>query len=249
MWAEVGAALGTMSGIPGGGALGGAAGSYFDRDKVPGVPSPETRNGADMGADYKNFLDQSYPGTSAWERLGANSPMGAISAAETSAKNAFHMQDRELANRSNIADSTNRAHVIGSSVGLGPEAMQSAASMYDRGPVMPYDTQTRQGRDRLPSEVSRNRSGSYRDRSAGALDSARVPFEREHSRSAKSIIGTDIFSKRLGSISGAFSDVAHSFSPFGAFGKSSMGVGTGRQIFDRIYNRGSRPRRFGRSSS
>jgi len=103
-------------------------------DKVTGIPTPQQRTGPEIGQDYKGFLDSAYPGTTPWEQLGANSPMGAIQSGENQVKQQVKMQERELLNRSAlqqqdlenksaIADQTNRAHII---TLLGTQSAQAA---------------------------------------------------------------------------------------------------------------------------
>lgn len=153
------------------GAIGSRIGSgLLDKgvDKVMGVPTPSgPTSGGEQGQQYSNFMDSAFPGTTPWERLGANSPMGAVTSAETASKTARDLQRSQLATQERVADGNNRASIISSTAGLGPSASRSALSTYARSDSAPgYDTPVRQGRERTDAEVPglRGRSAEYSSR-------------------------------------------------------------------------------------
>jgi len=89
--------------------------------------------------------------------------MGAIQSAESNAKSQRAMQLLELDNRSSVADSTNRAHVISAAMPYGPSGVNSALSSYSLGSPSGYDTSVQQGREELPSKISRSNAATSRD--------------------------------------------------------------------------------------
>ncbi len=94
-----GAASGFLMGGPwgaaAGGALGGAAGGFGvgggGPSSIGGITGPG--GGAKAGTEARGYYDEAFPGTNAWERLGAGNPIGPIAAAGVNAKVAARNAD------------------------------------------------------------------------------------------------------------------------------------------------------------
>lgn len=127
-------------------------------EKVPGIPTPE--EGSAIGQARLSEMDAAFPGTTAWERLGTSSNQAGAPAAGEAARSAQIMQARELSNRSSVADSTNRAHILAAAGSVSPMAASSLLDMYNGGRGSSYDTLTQQGREGLPSHIRKTESDS-----------------------------------------------------------------------------------------
>jgi len=199
-------------------------------DKVTGVPTPQQRTGQDIGQDYKGFLDSAYPGTTPWEQLGANSPMGAIQSSENTSKNAFEMQKRDLQNKTYVADQTNRAHVITSLGGLSPQAAQQGLDMLDFRSPGSWDSQTQQHREKLQPEVSKLQA----DTKMTSEKTPEATLRGKIAQGALSIFdGVGSAARFAGT---KYAEGEQKISDFKARTKS--------EIDNLVYNRGQRPRRF-----
>lgn len=117
--------------------------------KVPGIPTPTS--GSESGLDYRGFMDEAFPGTTPWERLGAST--GGQPAATLTAGSAQSMQNREFQQQKKITEMNNRASIIGSSSLGGAEEAQSKLMSYMFGVGSPYDTQVKQQREILPKKI------------------------------------------------------------------------------------------------
>lgn len=223
-----------------GAAAAGFAGSAAARgsDKVFGVPNPPDKSGAEMGQDYSGFMDKAYPGTSPWERLGANSPMGAMNSANTAYKSAVDTQAREIRSREKIASETNRAHIIGSTAPMGPEALKHGLGALGGLTGSGYDSHIKQQRERLPSEIESMKGRAKQEGVKGDIATGiRDTFA-----------GTGIGASQLADNVGRWNNRAARF-----LGKpiESLGSYAGKTYADLenfTHNRFSRPRRFSKSS-
>lgn len=66
--------------------------------KVPQIPTPDPKYyGKEQGVDMKNYMDQAFPGTTPWERLGIGSPPS-IAIEGMKQGSAIKMKQQELAN-------------------------------------------------------------------------------------------------------------------------------------------------------
>jgi len=238
MWSAIGGAVGSLFG-PLGTAGGTAIGSYFDNKKVTGVPTPAQRSGSEIGADYKGFLDQAYPGTTPWERLGANSPMGAIQSAENTAKNAFEMQKRDLVNKTTVADQTNRAHIITALGSLSPQAAQQGLDMLDfRSPGF-WDSQTQQHREKLQPELSKLDADTKKTVADTTLTTEKTPEATLRGKIAQGAL--NIFDGVGSAARFAGTKYAQAEQKI-----SDIKAKTKSEIDNLVYNRGAKPRRFSR---
>jgi len=231
MWSAIGGAVGSLFG-PLGTAGGTAIGSYFDNKKVTGVPTPGQRTGSEIGQDYRGFLDQAYPGTTPWERLGANSPMGAIQSAENTAKNAFEMQKRDLVNKTTVADQTNRAHIITALGSLSPQAAQQGLDMLDFRSPGSWDSQTQQHREKLQPEVSKLQADTK-------MTTEKTPEATLRGKIAQGAL--NIFDGVGSAARFAGTKYAQAEQKI-----ADLKVKTKSEIDNLVYNRGAKPRRFSR---
>ncbi len=99
--ASAGATTGPWGALAGG-VIGGLAGA-FGPSSAGGI----TGQGGEMGEGARDYYDQAFPGTNAWERLGAGNPMGAMGAASVSSKAQTQNTKRTMATSvANVAAQT-----------------------------------------------------------------------------------------------------------------------------------------------
>lgn len=135
------------------GAIGSGVGSAV-ANKVTGVPTPgDPMSGAEAGAWQRDFNQNAYPGTTAWEQLGSSGAAGQ-GGVDIAAKNEQKLQARELTSRAIIADMNNRAHILAAVGATSPQAAKSLSDAYSYGgDPKPYDTTVQQHAAALPSQV------------------------------------------------------------------------------------------------
>jgi len=153
--------------------LAGAVGSAVS-GKVNGVPTPSNaQSGTAQGQSQLDFMNTAYPGTTPWERLG-NTGMSGIASSAISANAAEKQQSRQLAHERQIetarllvqqaiATKQAKAQVLSAGSPMGVSAAKQLANALDDKPVSEYDTFVKQGRDKLPSEIDRNKSEEHRN--------------------------------------------------------------------------------------
>jgi len=217
-------------------------GSFAD-DKVTGVPTPVQRTGTEIGADYKGFLDTAYPGTTPWEQLGANSPMGAIQSSENTIKQQVKMQERELFNRSainaqtldnqsRVADQTNRAHIITSLGALSPQAAQQGLKILDGSSSSPqWNTVTDSHIKKNEAETSKITQGTPETTMRGKIAQGFMDTIAATGQGAAQL------SENIGKANSKAANFIANFNPPGQ-------AQIIKAVEDLVYNRGSRPRRF-----
>ena len=128
--------------------LGGVAGAVGSAiPEITGIASTP-------GEKAKKFMSAAYPGTTPWERLGANAG-GAVGSAATSGKIQERMQSKELETRERVADKNARSSLIAAAAPIGRGAVSSSLSAYNRQGAVDYDTSVKQGRERLPGELKK----------------------------------------------------------------------------------------------
>jgi len=229
-------------------------------NKVTGVPTPQQRSGTEIGADYKGFLDTAYPGTTPWEQLGANSPMGAIQSGENQIKQQVKMQERELLsrtalqqqdleNKSEIADKTNLAHIYGSlgayspqaAIGLGNRYLNSMAPMPNylsgadvAGRKLEYEGKLSEAETQKAEEDKRKKAAE-----ADTLE-GELPYVEETAKAQLKMLKLQPWLQSINT--GA--NVVSSINPLGMGLKNLTQLGY--QLANRtVYNRGQKPRKYG----
>jgi len=183
---------------------GGVADELISR-KVKGVPTPGVASGgSENGLDYRSFLDQAFPGTTPWERLGASTPAGAVSAASMNTQNEVKMQLRELDNRKELAEMNNRASIISAASPMGVKAVKSALDSYSGNAFSSsdeYDNFVSQGRQRLAAELP-NIKAETRNKivdSALKVHQARSAKSESEVKSAEAALAKELADARLSS--------------------------------------------------
>jgi len=95
-------------------------------NKVNGIPTPNTPSGAAQGAQSLDYFNTAFPGTTPWERLGSQSPMGAIASSAITSRAQMDMQQREIVSRAIQAERANEALAFGHG---SPMGVKSAIEM------------------------------------------------------------------------------------------------------------------------
>ena len=126
--------------------------------KIPGVPTPlGAMSGAEAGGWQKDYMDNAYPGTTPWERLGAPGAAGSAVTADTAAKTEQTMQKRELAVRERIANNSNLAQIIAATSPMGAIVTDSAVQKFANSglsPSIPYPNPNDRDQQFQPHKVA-----------------------------------------------------------------------------------------------
>lgn len=131
-------------------------------DKIKGKSTPDS--GTEAGQYSKDYFDTLAPGTSQWERIGSSTPTGSQVGARIGAEQQDKSLNKQLMSQALINRDTNRAHIVASGAQYGPEASEALLDVYDRRKSTPYDTPTKQSREK------------YQE--TGGKDAVRSGFER-----------------------------------------------------------------------
>lgn len=118
--------------------------------KVPGVPTPQDIDGGAAGTERREYMDEAFPGTTPWERLGSTT--GGEAPAQIAATNQYRMQQKEFQQQRLITEMNNRASIIGSSSLGGAEEARSKLAAYFGMPGQPYQPNLH------PSQVGLNQA-------------------------------------------------------------------------------------------
>jgi len=162
-------------------------------NKVTGVPTPQTTQeqiagtGKPMGAEYKAFLEEAYPGTTPWEQLGAGSPMGQIASSAVSGKIQERLQQKKIQADHIMADKQYRAQVIGSATPMGSKAMHEALSAYEGAEPQNYDTQVTLAKQKLPTEIQKLKAETQQ-----AIQKAAVTGHERDIKRAQALVSNDM---------------------------------------------------------
>lgn len=147
---------GALSAI--GTSVGGALGGKLS-DKINGIPS--ALSATEQGNQAAEYMNAAYPGTTAWDRLGAGGGGASTATSATNVeklkmKQESQLQSRALTTQAMISDRQNRSHLIATAAGLGPPAINEVLNAYDSRKMNQYDTPVAQSGKKLPSEIARN---------------------------------------------------------------------------------------------
>jgi len=157
----------------------------FSKEKVNGVPTPQGYGGLEGGKEYSAFMDGAFPGTTAWERLGASTPVGPVEAAKKGSDTQERMQGKELFTRRSVADLQARAQVLSALGPTSPMAARSVLDMLYGRSGSDYDTHTKQGRDKTPSEIAKTEAEADR---TNITNTATRPFSKLLDKGAEGIM-------------------------------------------------------------
>lgn len=215
---NIGSAVGRFFGSDVGKQLGSTALDYASR-KIEGIPTPEHVSGPEAGVDYRGFMNEAYPGTTPWERLGASGgPSSAVVSENMKNKAQFRMQSQELNNRREVADQTNRAHVIAAAANGGPSSIMGVLDALYKKPVRHFDSQGQQARERLDKDLPNIDAGTKEKLAAAASAEAHAKLTgnenelaRVRAQNAKLLVNAEvahaysrILSDLVGSVSSGF---------------------------------------------
>jgi len=192
-------------------------------NKVMGVPTPadpmQTGLG-DSGVEYREFMDNAFPGTTPWERLGANTPAGALGSADVAAKNQLKLQYKDLEVRERLADKSNIASIISSMGPQGAFALDNAIAKYanSAAPSGQYPSQNERDQQALQKKLD-HLDAQIRSLGASAgLDEERAKLEKERAKYAAILAKLDVAKAGAGVIGSAVG---------GFMGGSSIGLASG----------------------
>lgn len=189
-------------------------------DKVTGIPTPsDPLSASQQGIDLRSFMDQAYPGTTPWERLGGNTGnFGSVTGADIQAKMHERLQSRELRNAREIAEGNNVASILAAASPQGAMAAQALVDKYHgvrEGPE--YATHVGLEAERQPAAKKKL-----------AGEAERADVFGQAARGAKDLIG------KAGSAAGTF--VGKHIDP---------AIARARKGYAFLHNMNRRPSRFG----
>lgn len=230
LWSTVGGVAGGIFGGPAGAAAGASLGSMGDEvhgaataNKVAGVPTP--LDPITQGTNYRNFMDQAYPGTTPWERLGASSPgYGSISSADINAKNQLRLQEKELGVRERIAEKTNLASIVASSSIHGAQTLDSAVSKYMTGglaPATPAPSPNTRAEELQPDAKRKLQAEADEALSRAKSASSKAAYDEEMKKYAGIRAKMDVIDKGLGIAGRAVGSVVGGVFGAGLAGRSA----------------------------
>lgn len=208
----------------------GIGGFFGQGDKVIGVPTPESApvpkpmSGPESGADYLGFMDQAFPGTSPWERLGAST--GSYPGASLGASSQQGMQAREFRQQKLLTEMNNRASIISASSPMGAVARDSNLMRYMLGFGGDYDSKVAQDREMMPVHKSNVMSGTSMNRQ-----------RTRNLRAEQDVVESEAIHAKAGR---PYADLRAFFDTIGAGTGAMLPIG----ISKFLGNRGIAPRRF-----
>ena len=169
--------------------------------KVLGIPSP--------GKQARNFMDDAYPGTNPWERLGAQG--GAQGVAAQGQRSERQMQSKLISHQKNLqrqelqtrrdvanvqakaqmysADKTASGSVISSGVNVGPDAVRGGLAALTGRSIGEWKTAVSAMTKRLPSEIQKNtaQASHFFQQSRSARDKLRSEISVLNSQAQKNV--------------------------------------------------------------
>lgn len=133
-----------------GGMAKGVGAGWIDK-QINGIPQPKT--GAAAGSQQLDYMNQAFPGTNAWERLGQSNAAAGVSAAKQSGRNQKSLQRAELITRERIADKQMRTQVAIASIPYKGGVYAPKGDITDDGAK--YDTPIMQAREKIRDEIAK----------------------------------------------------------------------------------------------
>ena len=192
-------------------------------------------------------MDNAYPGTTPWERLGAGGggQVSPSAIANEERKQQSKLQRNELVNRSLIASQQARAQVISAALPFGSSAVQEATS-YLTGYRRPtnWDTPIVQGREMMPFNKQNLDAQSKQHISQANLNQSNRRLTDQESHWFVPTRQSEIqrnWGSAMGSMTGGVSSGINSLTGLSA-GKQISGALN--KVKEMIYNMGKRPNRF-----
>jgi len=190
-----------------GSAVGGALGGKLT-DKITGIPS--ALSASEQGQQAMDYMNAAYPGTTAWDRLGAGgagapSSTSAVNTEKMKMRQENKMQSRALTTQAMIADRQNRTHLISTAAGYGIDGIKQVLNAYDGFRQTPFETQVSLAGKKLPAEI-------HSLASQGNLAQSQVGGHDRRSRRADEIIDAEQHQRYFGSASSSGATASKMFS-------------------------------------
>lgn len=173
------------------------AGSIFDA--VTGIPSPVTAD--QLGLQQRQYMDQAFPGTNAWERLGQSSAVSPVQVAREQRRTVDKQLDvqSDLKNRElqvaregqqvqrDVADKQQFSSLVGAMAPYGPKAVQMAQALMKNNyaDAHQYDTPTTAMMMKVQPEIDNLNSGTKLNLERAAVAVQDAYKSRQHGRIAK----------------------------------------------------------------
>jgi len=215
-------------------------------DKVTGVPTPPDplqMGIGSSGVDYREFMDNAFPGTTPWERLGANTPYGSIGSADLAAKNQLKLQYKDLEVRERLANQANLASVIASASPGGAIAVDAAVSklLNPYVPMQGYDNKVQQDRESLQKKLDQIDASINQIKAQTGTEEARAQLEKERAKYASLLAKLDVAKGVSGAAGSAVGGLLGGFvGGTGLFGVAKSGI----KIYRNLRNNSRMPARY-----
>jgi len=172
---------------------------------------------AASGEGYSTFMDKAYPGTTTWERLGANSPMGSMVSADQTGKSERYMQDKELKTRKEINDQTNLKDLIIGGSQFGMKGIQAMVDMFKKGSTggQDFETHLSQAAPNIKADTKEKIANRIKLLQEARKTGSEAKYEAERAKLAKELAAANLNSEEYKSVSAAIAQIL----------KKSYGVG------------------------
>lgn len=128
--------------------------------KVFGIPPPVT--GAQLGEQQRAYMDQAFPGTNPWERLGQSSALSPVEVAQEQRKTQskqLQVQERiankQMATQERVAQIGAGATKFATAFRHGPEGLRAMEQADEGRPIGAYDTEVSIKARKVSSEIKK----------------------------------------------------------------------------------------------
>ena len=154
--------------------------------KVLGIPSP--------GQEARTFMDQAYPGTNPWERLGAQGGVASVAAQQQRSQrtmqskeqsNQRYMQEKELQTRRYVADKAASSRVISSGLPVGSGSVRGGLAALRGGSVADWDTAVGVMVKKMPFEISQAKARTVKDVSEAPRNLAQAGLFKQQTKNLR----------------------------------------------------------------
>lgn len=129
----------------------------FTNSAIQGIPMPWDKTASQQGKDMRSMMENAFPGTSVWDRLGAGGAGTAQSiTGQQQIKTQERLQRNELRSKERIARLQADTSLRVAGVAHGSNALDEINTHLRTGlPVRHFDSMTSLARQKLPSELAR----------------------------------------------------------------------------------------------
>lgn len=244
----------------------------FPNQKIPGVPvsytqDPQTgevkqMSGTEAGQWFKDYMNQAYPNTTPWERLGStggNTSASSVGTSAMQAKKDLIMQQQQLQSNERIARMQTRSGVISAGAPLGTGAVSSLLDQLDGRAsffAKDYDTNVKQSREILDAKLdkelhlldaetrSKIRDSILKEQQA-ILVNNQIAVEAERAKRADLIADAELTAEQTKTMQSAVTNIGHGFMDKIKKAYNSWRFKKGSTYLrDNIRNNGKKPVRF-----